>query len=148
MVNAGYTLVYNQPYRQITNFSDLVEVAQKCDDSTILCAGGIDSNTNVYKLISCGNCLQALGLTSNNFVKYVNNAYWYLDPNKSFGFSPVASINLASADIQDCELVTEENWSCTDDLKLSWLLDGLPGWRLGKRSQLEDETYYKNILLL
>jgi hypothetical protein len=92
--------------------------------------------------------MQVLGLTSNNIVNYVNNAYWYLDPNKSFGFSPKANINLASADIQDCELVSEDNWSCTDDLKLCWLLDGQPGWRFGNISQLEDETYYKNILLL
>ena len=148
-MNAGYTFVYNQPYKQVTEFSDLVEVAQKWDESTILCVGGKDSNTNVYKLISCGNCLHVLVLTSNNFVNYVNNAYWYLDPNKSFGFSPKAKINLASPDIQDCEL-NEYNWSwsCTDDLRLSWLLDGLPGWRLGNISNLEDETYYKNILLL
>jgi hypothetical protein len=108
-LNAGYTFVYNQPYKQVTEFSDLVEVAQKCDESTILCVGGKDSNTNVYKLISCGNCIQVLGLTSNNFVNYVNNAYWYLDPNKSFGFSAKAKIDLASADIQDCELVTGDN---------------------------------------
>jgi hypothetical protein len=35
--------------------------------------------------------------------------YWYLDPNKSFGFSPKAKIDLASPDIQDCELVTGDN---------------------------------------
>ena len=72
----------------------------------------------------------------------------YNDPNRSFGFSASSSVNLQSADIQDCTLVSEDNWNCTDELKLSWLLDGQPGWRIGSEAQLESDEYYKNILLL
>lgn len=67
-------------------------------------------------------------LSSQSDVVYENGAYWYLYPFNSFGYSPNQNISLmyGYADTYDCTL-NESSWECTDDKRLSWPLNGLPG---------------------
>lgn len=66
-------------------------------------------------------------LSLNGSGLFENGAYWYLVPGKSFGFAPSSNISLGNfIDTFDCRII-DNKWSCEDDDRLSWTLNGGPG---------------------
>lgn len=90
-----------------------------------MCAAGA-SGPDQLDLISCGNCLQLLRPTSENNVNYVDQTYWYNNID-AFGFSPSPNVSINGADVYDCVNIGSPEMTCTDDLRLSWPLNGLYG---------------------
>jgi len=108
--------------------TDLNNIKTQCNQNSLICVGGADSNNNLL-LVSCGLCLDILSTTIRNQPRFVNGAWWYFTPGYSFGFAPNSNIKQDFADGFD---VISNNWSnLKDSNRLSWHLDGTGGWRLG-----------------
>ncbi len=129
MKSQGYKIVYDYLYSHLTTMTELNAIKGQCSSQTILCAGGAAVNSNTLLLVSCGNCREVLTPTSPFILN--NGAYWYLENQNAFGFSPSNNIKLVGTDIYDCDSSFK---NCKDNNRLSFNLGGstLGGWRLGK----------------
>ena len=143
LLRLGFRIVYNQSYTEYaTTTNELYDLRKiECRKESIICVGGSDGNNNLL-LVSCGDCQDILSLnTPINEPILINGAFWYLTPNKSFGFSPSQQIKQkAPSDMFDCiECPNRKKIPCVfsecpDMLRLSWEIDGnYAGWRLGNK---------------
>jgi len=127
LLNQGFKTVFDQLYSNSITETDLNNIKTQCNQNSLICVGGADSNNNLL-LVSCGSCLDILTATIRNQPRFVNGAWWYFTPDYSFGFAPNSNINQNTADGFDC---INNNWSILKDSnRLSWHLSG-GGWRLG-----------------
>ncbi|CAF0966961.1 unnamed protein product, partial [Brachionus calyciflorus] len=92
LTNNGFQKVYDQFYSHVTMYSDLELARTYCNSTSILCAGGSLTNSDILELVACGNCLQILTETTLNSPNLVGSVYWYMTPDLSFGFSPSSII--------------------------------------------------------
>ena len=139
LLSLGFQIVYNQFYANSTNQTDLDNVKNQSNSSTVLCVGGGAINSDILELVSCAQSLLILSRTSLNIPKFIGSAYWYMIPGTSFGFSPTLSINQSSSDIHDP----------TDDFRLSWIIgQNRGGDRLGSRMDLRTSTSFRKYLFL
>ena len=147
MKSQGYQIFYDFPYNHSTSLSELNAIKAKCLSDSVLCAGGAAKGSDNLLVVSCGNCHSVLSPTLTNQPVLINGAYWYLTEKKSFGFSPISSINQRSVDCYDCDSAKCND--CNDNKRLSWsLISGWGGWRLGKLSKLNYDNNYRKILLI
>lgn len=98
MVAEGYTMIMNEPYAHITSPGYIQSIRDKCTNETRLCVGGADAVTLTLQLVACGNCYVITSTTAYNTPVEENGVYWYFTPDRSFGFSPLYTINQAAAD--------------------------------------------------
>ncbi|CAF0962669.1 unnamed protein product [Brachionus calyciflorus] len=135
LTNNGFQKVYDQFYSNYTMYSDLAIAKSYCTSTSILCAGGGQTNTDILELVACGNCFQILTNTAKNLARLVGSVYWYLTPGESFGFSPLRTFDQQTVDSYDLK----------DPFRLSWILDlPLGGWRLGTKTGSSFYSSYKN----
>ncbi|RNA20332.1 kinesin kif17 [Brachionus plicatilis] len=134
----GFKMAFDQKYSQSTMTSNLTNVKDNfCNSSSMLCAGGGLEGSDVLKLVACANCYSVLTTTVINQPVQIGSAFWYMTPGKSFGFSPNYTIAQTDADTFDQ----------LNSFRLSWHLDGPPGWRLGNLVSLYDTKYKKYIFI-
>ena len=122
MINNGYSLIYSYPYSYSTTQTDLLAYKDNyCNTNSILCFAGGPTGSDKMTIVACADCFSIIADTTLNQPVFHGAAYWYLTDYYSFGFSDVSAINQYTVDIVD--------WS--DPYKLSWLLNGNPGYRVG-----------------
>ncbi|CAF0838132.1 unnamed protein product [Brachionus calyciflorus] len=131
--------VYDVLYSYITIQSDLDNIKNKCNINSILCAGGGLVGSDVLDLVACANCYSVLTPTEKNKPVLIEEVYWYMTPDHSFGFSPNATIDQNSADIFDT----------TNPFRLSWHLNiSFGGYRLGQLTGLNNDNNYKKYIFI
>jgi hypothetical protein len=130
----GFKLIYDQLYSHVTTENELYDTKSMCNQDTIICVGGADSNDTLL-LVSCGSCLDILTNTTINQPRLVNGAWWYFTHGKSFGFAPNSDIKQRWYDCYDCLNCNDDSNTCTDSNRLSWKFPtakhGGDGFRLG-----------------
>jgi hypothetical protein len=138
-LNERYSFVYNKTYSWTTTTKEIIAIRGKCDASTILCLGGIDSRNNKVPILACGNCLTITKNTTLNKPQLNDGVYWYNTPSYSIGFASNSYINQNAAD----------RYAVESDQRLSWHLDrNIGGWRVGSESELNNNTRYYKIALI
>jgi hypothetical protein len=50
-----FKIIYDQLYSHVTTENELYDIKSMCNQDTIICVGGADSN-NTLLLVSCGSC--------------------------------------------------------------------------------------------
>ncbi len=136
-MNLGFRLVYDYTYNHSTTNAEILSIRSQCTSSTIICVGGNRVNENSLLLVACANCLNATTQTIRNQPTNYGSAFWYFTDGHSFGFAPNNTIDQRNGDFFDHN----------SNLRLSWLLDGKSGWRLGNAISLVNQTYSKKIYL-
>ena len=160
LISQGYNLVYNKTYSWPTSSAEILSISDKCISSSVICIGGADSLGNLL-LAACGNCQAITATTNLNSPVFISGMWWYFTPGKkssikiywltsneinklqyfkgsSFGFS--ASYTIVQ-NVQDTS-------SYLAQYRLSWVLNGGGGWRLGSLINLgTDNTHFKCILI-
>jgi hypothetical protein len=145
----GWTVVYNTGYGSgaITE-ADIASWATAAGVGGYVFVGGTDILGNVI-LGATGLASEVLSQTFSNStaVGYSSsNLFWYnVDNNSqstpvgSFGFAPIAAVNLYEADTMDL----------SDPYRLSWHVDfGGGGYRLGSITGLNNNNNYKRVVLV
>jgi hypothetical protein len=124
----------------VLKLSEIIKIKSECYQSTLLCAGMSISGTNILKLLSCGNCKSILNYTSQNKPLKINEAYWHLISNRSFGFSENPTIDLKKCDILELNLERNLCWELINDVSISLLLKR-------KQRSIIESNYTKHIYL-
>lgn len=139
LLSLGFQTTYNETYSNSTTAGYLNNTRINCNSTSILCAAGGAKNSDFLEVVACGNCYAIVSRTSLNKPVYIGQAYWYMIPGTSFGFSPTSSINQTTADMYNLQ----------DPLRLSWVLDqGKGGMRLGNKTNLQTDTNYRKYLFI
>ncbi len=134
-------------YSHGTTTQELYDIKSKCNTESIICVGGSDGLKTLL-LVSCGSCLDILATTELDKPRLVNGVWWYFTPNTSFGFALFSSIRQNNYDCYDCPNCNDISNICTDSNRLSWKLDGNPGFRLGKNCGSAIPSQYRKIILM
>ena len=90
LLDQGYENVYDFYYSHKTTSTELINIRSKCNNNSILCAGGSAVGSDSLILVSCGYCLSVLNETVPLRPVLNNGAYWYfsyVSGSSSFGFS-------------------------------------------------------------
>ena len=122
----NYTLLSSKSYEYATKNSDIVGLSTNCHSESILCFGGGRVGAKTIRLIACAKCFEVLSETELNKPELRGASYWYFTPSVSFGFSDTPQVLQNKGD----------KWSLiagvqTSFYRMSWLLDGKGGYRLG-----------------
>ncbi|GMH41984.1 hypothetical protein BSKO_09903 [Bryopsis sp. KO-2023] len=138
ITRAGWKLKLAQPYSTHTKFKDLEAITGKY----LLVAASKKKERNIT-LCAMGRREIILKETSGNTTNYDNGVYWYFNPEKAFGFSPVPVVDLGAADQLDLQ----------GDKRLSWHLHKSPGgagdaggFRVGMRKDLLESTEWIKLI--
>jgi len=116
----GWTLVYHQPYSHSTTESEIRAAASGYSHVLV---GAKRVGSKELELCAAGRTPALLTHTTGRYdLREENGAYWYMWPGKAFGFSQAKQVDLFWADV--CQTESES--------RLSWVIDGRGGWRVGK----------------
>eukprot|EP00873_Tetraselmis_striata_P039448 jgi/Tetstr1/459712/TSEL_005065.t1 len=116
----GWREVYRQPYSHPTSMAEIC--ACTANYSHVLVAAKHNSSSEL-ELCAAGECSRVLQPTNGRYDFHEENgAHWYCWNGKAFGFSRGKQVDLFWADVCQFE----------GDNRLSWVLDGRGGWRVGK----------------
>lgn len=143
LLDQGYENVYDFYYSLKTTSTELINIRSKCNNNSILCAGGSAVGSDSLILVSCGYCLSVLNETVPLRPVLNNGAYWYfsyVSGSSSFGFSPIFNIYQRNCDDYD---------NYQDNSTICWHINlAVGGWRLGKIWNLDLSNTYKKLLYL
>eukprot|EP00276_Gloeochaete_wittrockiana_P002264 CAMPEP_0184674342 /NCGR_PEP_ID=MMETSP0308-20130426/87185_1 /TAXON_ID=38269 /ORGANISM="Gloeochaete witrockiana, Strain SAG 46.84" /LENGTH=273 /DNA_ID=CAMNT_0027121933 /DNA_START=398 /DNA_END=1219 /DNA_ORIENTATION=- len=95
-----WTCLYQRPYSHLTT---VAEIDAACDNYKYALVGAYhkDSPTRLA-LAAWGETAEILKKTTSATEAHeVNGAYWYFNAQRSFGFAPIARIDLINPDISD-----------------------------------------------
>ena len=106
----GWEIHLKELYTTVTVQSKL----RPTQPSKWLLVGAREKDSDLLLLAAMAHTEDVLKETSSNTPHMSNGTYWYLEPNKGFGFSATSRISLSIAD------ATNED----ADYRLNWLLDG------------------------
>ncbi|CAD7697700.1 unnamed protein product [Ostreobium quekettii] len=135
---AGWKLVYGQPYKNHTSVHDLESLK-----GDFLMVAASRKGERKIKLCAMGRRDKILTRTGVNEVTFENGTFWYFCPDRAFGFAPTANIDLNVADTVDEE----------GDKRLSWHLHekrdssgDAGGFRAGMLKNINDETQWVKLV--
>lgn len=143
LLDNGWTMCWSSNYQDSGFAIDAVK--EQCLGDYILYAGGL-TDSESYMLIAAGKRDMVFTETGYDETIEENGLFWYLNPTQSMGFSPVASIQQSSADVQD-GWGGETGWG-----RLSWHTghcgEGFicNGWRVGNTVGLNSGTEYERAI--
>jgi hypothetical protein len=141
LLKAGFSLVFYYPYNQVTTTNDILKIRNQCVIESIICVGGMEPfsvTSDILRVLACANCLSVTTQTNLNQPKLVGEAYWYFTPSYSFGYSPTNQIDQKDGD----------QFEKNSNLRVSWHLDKIGGYRLGNLISLNSNTnHYKKVFL-
>jgi hypothetical protein len=116
----GWREVYRQPYSHATSEAEVR--ACTANFTHVLVAAKHNSSPEL-ELCAAGEVSRVLQPTHGRYDFHEENgAHWYCWSGKAFGFSRGKQVDLFWADVCQFE----------GDNRLSWVLDGRGGWRVGK----------------
>ena len=133
----AFELVYSYKYSHYTTLSELTTIRDN-NLGKLVCVGARYKDAEELSLVACGDIEQVFTPTSGHTTAHLHEGvWWYMCPNRSFGFSFVKEIDLQSADY---EPTTYKN------MRLSWHLMGQGGYRAGEAIHLNgNNAWYKII---
>ncbi|CAF1245212.1 unnamed protein product [Didymodactylos carnosus] len=135
---SNWHIVYETTSLHQTTARELRDIANYCTNKRII-VGAIDAKSaNVLTVAAIGPS-EVLALhTPRNQPAEHDGVWWYLTPNRSFGFSPTSKIRQYRCDIEKSD----------GDKRLSWCLDGYHGgYRAGNIDCLTEITEWRKIIL-
>lgn len=136
-LSLSWEIIYDFPYSHTTTVEELRELRPQCNNNIIV--GAMQGDSAMTLSIAAMGPAEVLSLDSplNQPTKF-RNVYWYLTPNRSFGFAPSSTtINCNTAD-------TGENDHAEN--RLSWHLNK-GGYRAGAFTKLNDSSEWRKIIM-
>ena len=116
----GWVEVYRRPYSHATSEE---EIRAAVDGYGSMLVGAKASSGETLELCAAGEVGKVLKPTHSRYDFHEENgAHWYFWEGKAFGFSKGKQVDLFWADV--CQFQGDD--------RLSWVLDGRGGWRVGK----------------
>ena len=145
----GWTLCYDEPYSDYTNQSSFSSCLTG-DGYSLFVGAKENSTSEKFYIGAYGPSSVITTNTSNDSSAYLPswhegyNVYWYYYPGQSFGYAPIATVILDSADVYDFSDIQRLSWHTHFGADRGSFRVG--GYRAGDIIGLNDDTVWRKVV--